>query len=151
MYANQFQFIYSFSMPVCVCSVTQSCLTLCNPMDCSLLGSSVHGISQGRIPELGCHFLLQEIFPTQGLNLGLPHCRQLLYHLSHRGSPWEERGFLFTLGRCHLGFVGRNKAAKCSCCSVAPSCLTLCDLVDCSLPGFPVLHHLPELAQTHVH
>ena len=37
------------------------------------------------------------------------------------------------------------------CCSVAQSCLTLCDPMDCSTPGFPVLHHLPELAQTHVH
>ena len=36
---------------------------------------------------LGCHFLLQGIFPTQGLNPGLPHCRQTLYHLSHQGSP----------------------------------------------------------------
>ena len=34
----------------------------------------------------GCHFLLQGIFPTQGLNPGLPHCRQTLYHLSHQGS-----------------------------------------------------------------
>ena len=32
---------------------------------------------------MGCHFLLQGIFPTQGLNLGLPHCRQILYRLSH--------------------------------------------------------------------
>ena len=32
-----------------------------------------------------CHALLQEIFPTQGLNPGLPHCRQILYHLSHQG------------------------------------------------------------------
>ena len=32
---------------------------------------------------MGCHFLLQKIFLTQGLNLGLPHCRQMLYHLSH--------------------------------------------------------------------
>ena len=39
----------------------------------------------------------------------------------------------------------------CCCCSVAQSCLTLCDPMDCSMPGFPVLHHLPELAQTHVH
>ena len=31
------------------------------------------------------------------------------------------------------------------------SCLTLCEPVDCSMPGFPVLHQLPELAQTHVH
>ena len=36
---------------------------------------------------MGCHFLLQGIFPTQGLNPGLPHCRQTLYHLSHQGSP----------------------------------------------------------------
>ena len=34
-----------------------------------------------------CHFLLQGIFPTQGLNPGLSHCRQTLYHLSHQGSP----------------------------------------------------------------
>ena len=36
-------------------------------------------------------------------------------------------------------------------CSVAQSCLTLCDPMDCSMPGFPVLHHLLELTQTHVH
>ena len=35
---------------------------------------------------MGCHFLLQEIFPTQGLNPGLPHCRQMLYWLNHQGS-----------------------------------------------------------------
>ena len=35
---------------------------------------------------VGCHALLQEIFPTQGSNLGLLHCRQILYHLSHEGS-----------------------------------------------------------------
>ena len=37
------------------------------------------------------------------------------------------------------------------CCSVAQSCPTLCDPMDRSTPGFPVLHHLPELGQTHVH
>ena len=38
------------------------------------------------------------------------------------------------------------------CCgSVTQSCLTLCNPIDCSPPGFPVLHHLPEFAQTHVH
>ena len=35
---------------------------------------------------VSCHFLLQEIFPTQGLNPGLPHCRQMLYRLSHQES-----------------------------------------------------------------
>ena len=39
----------------------------------------------------------------------------------------------------------------CCYCSVGQSCPTLCDPMDCSMPGFPVLHHLPELAQTHVH
>ena len=55
-------------------------------MDCSLPVSSVHGIFQARNTGVGCHFLLQEIFPTQGLNSGLPHCRQMLYYLSHQGS-----------------------------------------------------------------
>ena len=36
------------------------------------------------------------------------------------------------------------------CCSVAQSCLTLCNPMDCSMPGFPVLDYLPEFAQTHV-
>ena len=36
---------------------------------------------------MGCHFLLQGIFPTQGSNSGLPHCGQTLYHLSHQGIP----------------------------------------------------------------
>ena len=39
----------------------------------------------------------------------------------------------------------------CSCCLVAKSCPTFCDPMDCSTPGFPVLHHLPEFAQTQVH
>ena len=42
-------------------------------------------------------------------------------------------------------------SSACCCCSVAQSCLTLCRPMDCSMPGFAVLHHLPELAQTHVH
>ena len=37
------------------------------------------------------------------------------------------------------------------CCSVAQSCPTICDLMECNTPGFPVLHHLLELAETHVH
>ena len=37
--------------------------------------------------RMGCHALLQGIFPTQRLNPGFPHCRQILYHLSHKGSP----------------------------------------------------------------
>ena len=43
--------------------------------------------SPGKNTGVGCNFVLQEIFPTQGLNSGLLHCRQILYHLSHQGSP----------------------------------------------------------------
>ena len=43
--------------------------------------------SPGKNTEVGCHSLLQGIFWTQGSNPGLLHCRQILYHLSHQGSP----------------------------------------------------------------
>ena len=55
------------------------------PMDCSPPGSSVHEDSPGKNTGVGYHALLQGIFPKQGSNPDLPHCRQILYHLS----PWE--------------------------------------------------------------
>ena len=67
---------------VVLCLVTQSCLTLCNPMDYSLPGSSVHKDSPGKNTGVGGHALLQEIFLTQGSYSGLlwlPPCRQILY------------------------------------------------------------------------
>ena len=48
-----------------LCLVAQLCLTLCDPMDCSLPGSSVHGDSPDKNTGVGCHVLLQGIFPTQ--------------------------------------------------------------------------------------
>ena len=62
--------IYGFK---CGCAHTQSCPTLCDIMDCSPPGSSAHGDSPGRDTRVGCHFLLQRIFQTQGLNLS-PLC-----------------------------------------------------------------------------
>ena len=62
--------------------VAQSCPTLCDPMD-----YTVQGILQPSILELGSFSLLQGIFPTQGSNPGVPHCRWILYQLSHKGSP----------------------------------------------------------------
>ena len=70
-----------------LCLVAQSCLTLCDPVDYSPPGSSVHGDSTGKNTGVGCHALLQGISPTQGSNSGLPHCSQILYHLSYQGSP----------------------------------------------------------------
>ena len=79
----------------------QLCLTLCNPMDCSLPGSLCPWNSPGQNTGVGCHSLLQGIFPTQGSNPGFPHCRQILYHLSHQGSPlfviFKKRLFIYLL------------------------------------------------------
>ena len=69
-----------------LCLVTQSTSTLCNHMDCSPPGFSVHGDSPGKNPGVGYDALLQGIFPVQGLSPGLLHCRQILYHLRHQGS-----------------------------------------------------------------
>ena len=70
-----------------LCLVAQLCPTLFDSMDCSPPGSSVHGDSPSKNTGVGCHSLLQGIFPTQGSNPGVLHCRHILYHLSHQGSP----------------------------------------------------------------
>ena len=90
--------------------IAQLCPTLSDPMDCSLPGSSIHGIFQARVLEWGaiafsvhglyspCNSpgqntgvgslsLLQEIFLTQRLNPGLPRCSWILDQLSHKESP----------------------------------------------------------------
>ena len=106
--------------------VTQSCLTLCDPMDCSPPSPSVHGDSPGKNNGVGCHVILQGIKPrspalqvdssppeppgkpkntgvgslsllqgvflTQESNPGLLHCRQILYQLSCKGSPYAWLG-----------------------------------------------------------
>ena len=70
-----------------LCLVAQSYSTLCDPMDCSPPGSSVHEDSPGKNTGVGCHALLWRIFPSEGLNPGLLHCRGIFYPLSHQGSP----------------------------------------------------------------
>ena len=101
------------------CSVARLYLTLCDPMDCSPPGSSIHEILQARIPEW-------------------------VAISSSRGSSWPSDWTwvycVFCTGRWIL-----------CCCTVAQSCLTLRDPMDCSTPGFPVPQHLPEFAQVHVH
>ena len=56
-------------------------------MDYSPPAFSAHENSPGKNTGVGCHALLQGIFPTQGLNPGLLHCRRILYCLNHQGSP----------------------------------------------------------------
>ena len=92
----------------CICAVLNLSVMSNSllPMDSSLPGASVHGDSQGKNTEMGCHALLQRIFLTQGLNPGLPHCRQFLCYLSHQGNPPPP--FL-----THLVVVINNKIRKC--------------------------------------
>ena len=69
-----------------MCLVTQSCPILCDPMDRSPPGSSVHGDLLSKNTGVGCHALLQGIVPTRRLNPGLLRCRRTLYQLSYQGS-----------------------------------------------------------------
>ena len=144
---------------------------------CSVMSDSLwpHGLySPWNSPDqntgVGSLSLLQGIFPTQESNPSLPHCRRILYQLSHKGSPriLEWAAYPFSRGSsrpsnqtgvsCIAGGFFTNwvmrEALEWHCIqfrSEAQSCLTLCDPMDYSTPGFPVLHQLPELIQTHVH
>ena len=89
--------------------VAQSGPTLCNPRDYSPPGTSVPGDSPGKNTRVGCHVLLQGIFPTQGLKaclLWLLHCRLILYPLSHWESPW------CILHSTEWGLMGRRATAS---------------------------------------
>ena len=76
----------------------QSCLSLCNPMDCSPAGSSIHPWDfPGKSTGVGCHFLLQGIFLAQELNLGLQHSRQMLLPSE---PPGKSSNILYELINC---------------------------------------------------
>ena len=76
--------------------VSCSVVSICNPLQIVMDFIDSHGPvrlfcpwnSPGNNTGVGCHSLLQGIFPTQGLNPGLLCCRQILYHLSHQGNPY---------------------------------------------------------------
>ena len=109
---------------MCMCTQSLSHVQL-NPMDCSLSGSSVHGIIPVRNTGVRCHFLLQGILPIQGLNPRLLHYQADSSPLGHRRSP-----ILWTF--CF--------------CLVAKLCPTLCDPMDCSMAGSAAFHCLPVFA-----
>ena len=199
--------------------------TVCDPMDCSLPGSSVHGISRQEYWS-GLAVTSPGDLPDSGIKPGSPACRQILYPLSHQGNTllwrdiklmmhynifqrwrvlyqslpqsqacarqeelWVTHTILFsrvlhsqdklcswavpcwshsstwglrllswphTYYLCifckwlHL-IIFETHFKRCCCCLVAKLSPTLCDPMNCSPPGFPVLHHLLEFAQTHVH
>ena len=88
------------SLSLCaVCLVTPSRPTLCNPINCSPSGSSIHGDSPGKNTGVGCPALLQGILSTQRSNQSLPHCRQILYCLSQQGSPRIQKWVAYPFSR----------------------------------------------------
>ena len=99
-------------------SVSHLCITLYNLLDCSLPGSSVHGILQAGY-QSGLPFPSPGDLSDPGSSLGLLHCRQILYHLSHPGSPnrniasqtYREACFLFSfMYPFHIiSAIGRDK------------------------------------------
>ena len=78
------------------CQVTRSCLTLCDPMDGSLPGSFVHGISQAGILEWVTISFSKGVFPTQGINPGLLHWQADSFSSEPLGKPnlYERSSFL---------------------------------------------------------
>ena len=76
-----------YNLDAVLCSVAQSCQALCDPMDYSPPGSSVHGNSPGKNTGVGCHALLQWIFPSQGIKPKCPALEADSFCLSHQGSP----------------------------------------------------------------
>ena len=107
------------------------CPTLCDPMDCSPPGSSVHGILPGKSTGVSYHALPQGIFPTQGSNSHPLRCGRVVLPLSHQGSPiesqevaklaqrersfiWECHHFIFFPERCFPGHRCLNRTWKTS-------------------------------------
>ena len=99
------------------------------------------------------HGLLSEVKPSSSGGCGLWGCCLLhLLNITYLCSL-SLTELLYTEPAGVLCSWRMKKAVWgcCCCCSVAKLCPTLCDPMDCSTPGFPVLHHLLEIAQTHVH
>ena len=121
--------------------------------------------SPGKNTGVGCHVLLQGIFPTQESKPGLPHCKWILYCLSHQGNPTKPLLLLLLSHFSHIRLCvtpqmaahqaplswdspGKNTGEGChfllQCMKMksesedAQSCLTLRDPMNCSLPGSSV-------------
>ena len=146
-----------------MCSVARLCLILCSLMDCSPPGSSVHRIFLARILEW---VTFSRGSFLQGSNPSLLHSQVASLLLSHQGSPsavtsWRyckfssrqlqsKEPYKYLGFPVHINFVFiLFSSVQFS--SVTQPCLTLCDPMDCSTPGFPIHHQLSGFTQTHVH
>ena len=137
---------------VCMCLQSlQSRLILCDPMDCSLPGSPVHGFLQAKILEWvavpssrgSSHPGIEPMSP------GSPALQPNSLLLSHGESPTHSSGNPYGDSASGCVYVFQFILVQFS--SVAQSCPTLCNPMNRSTPGLPVHHHLPEFTQTHTH
>jgi len=128
------RFGHTIKVKVKVSEVTQSCPAVCDPMHYSPPGFSVHGILQARILEWVAISFFRGIFQTQGLNPGLPHCRQILYCLSHQGSDGHTVNYWLTQDSNPGSLIpeGEVKAKEWE---VKESCPTLWDPMDYTVHG----------------
>ena len=125
--------------------VAQSCLTLSEPMDCSLPGLSLYAILQARILQwVSIPFFSGWIFLTQGSNWGLLHYRQILYHLSHQWNPYM---YVCVCIYIYIYIYIYISSVQFSHSVVSDSC----DPMNRSTPGLPVYHQLLDSTQTHVY
>ena len=92
--------------------VAQSCPTLCNPMECVAYHAPLSMEFSRQEYWSGCHALLQGIFPSQGLNLGLLHYRQSLYSLIHQGSL-----YIYVSTLRFFSHIGHYRALSRVCCA----------------------------------
>ena len=120
----------------------KSCLTLCNPVDCSPPGSSIHGIFQARVLEWVAIAFSRGSSWLRDWTLS--DWTELNWWVWNNDLKWLLKKILSkttTLKQRSEGLLLFSHSVT----------LTLCDPMDCSMPGLPVLHHLLEPAQTHVH
>ena len=112
----------------------QSCTTLCDPVDCSPPGSSDHEILQAWILEwVAVPSSWRSSRPRDQTCVSCVSCIAGRFFTS--GATWEAQ-------QCMLKRILLFATCKFFCCSVAKSCLTLCDPMNCSMLSFPVLHSL---------
>ena len=145
--------------------VAQSYPTLHDVMDCSPPGSSVHGIFEARILEWMAISYSRGGLPDPGTEAASPALREPQLSLALVGGFFTtvfplicNRNKWFTFSSeynlkylCITILKVRNRPFSCCCCSVSQLCSTLYNRMDCSTPGLPVHHQLPEFTQTHVH
>ena len=125
---------------------SNSCLSVKTLISTSILNEFLAGWS-----NLGCRF-----FPFSTLNISCHSFWPAEFLLKDQllivwGFPCILLAAFPMLKKQFKNYFKNSDYDVACCCSVIQLCLTLCNPMDCSMPGFPVLHYLPEFAQTHVH